>query len=74
LALAWIAAQGEHEAVAEFWKDLRQVMSKGHTVNEKEYIRHTSLWLRLEGMCERLGTGYWVMRKHANANPVVDWP
>lgn len=66
LALAWLTvAHDEAGAWELFWHDAREAKCNGVIDHMNAYRRGTSLRLRLEGMCERLGSDYWAVRDYA---------
>lgn len=74
LAMAWLSvAAGERQALDLFWEDARGVMPTGPEDYRQAYLRGTKLTLRLQGLCERLGTDYDAIAAHAReAN--AEWP
>lgn len=79
LALAWLTVSaGEGQAVSLFWDDALEPMPKtgrqfDPTDHMKAYRRSTSLRLRLEGLCERLGSDYHTIRDYAD-KVNSEWP
>jgi hypothetical protein len=74
LALAWLTvAAGEGQALELFWLDARAVLPDGEADYKNGYIRSTNLRLRLEGLCERMGTDYDKVTGHAREMN-AEWP
>lgn len=64
--MAWLAvAAGEGQALELFWKDARKVFPEGHPEARIAYMRGTTLTLKLQGLCERMGTHYEKVTGHA---------
>lgn len=74
LAMAWLmVSAGEGAAMELFWKSARDPMAFNQTDYIKSYMRCTQLRLRLEGLCERMGTDYEKVRNHAREMN-AEWP
>lgn len=74
LAMAWLSvASDEKEALDLLWEEARAHMSDRVGDYQKAYMRGTNARLRLEGICERMGTSHWRIRSHVAENPPT-WP
>jgi hypothetical protein len=74
LAMAWLSVTtDERQALEQFWQDAREVLTDRQTDYKNAYIRGTSLSLRLQGICERLGTDYHKITDHASTTN-AEWP
>lgn len=74
LAMSWLTVSaGEGQALQLFWEDAREVFPDGHPDARKAYMRGTSLNLRLQGLCQRMGTDYEKVTDYARGMN-AEWP
>lgn len=74
LAMAWLTvAAGEGQVMEMFWRDCRGVMPAGPGDPQQAYLRGTTLSLRLQGLCERMGTDYEKVTRYAGETN-AEWP
>ena len=74
LAMAWLTVSaGERQALELFWKDARVELNSGQTDYMNTYARRTNLSLRLQGLCQRLGTDYEKITTYARETN-AEWP
>jgi hypothetical protein len=72
--MAWLTVStGEGQALELFWKDARAEATSGQTDYMNAYIRGTNLNLRLQGLCERVGTDYEKITAYARGMN-SEWP
>jgi hypothetical protein len=72
--MAWLSvAAGERQALDLFWNDARKAPINGLPDCRNGYVRAANLNLRLQGLCERMGTDYDKIADHARTMN-AEWP
>jgi hypothetical protein len=72
--MAWLTVSaGEGQALECFWEDARAELTSSQTDYMNAYVRGTNLNLRLQGLCQRLGTDYEKITTYARETN-AEWP
>jgi hypothetical protein len=72
--MAWLTVSaGEGQALELFWNDARAEAPSSQTDHMNAYVRGANLNLRLQGLCERVGTDYEKITTYARETN-GEWP